>query len=310
MASWLSIAVDHLWSNAIAAIPLIVVVAAVSKWARCRPATRHGLWLMVLVWLVCPPLLPGLINTDGLGRGAETGFDRPVDEESKHLADSGAEPVQDEPEVELADLEVRESGRDGGVAEPDVSVRVTITAVESSPPSPKPEIMPEGAVETEALVRVVDAEPPRSDPVAAAPESNERPAPRVLHCPSNQLTHEDLAGLRGSVAGRASPIAAGTQPGPSAPIAHPHASLEETDDAGSVPAAPFGPSRYSVWLSWISHGLVAWIGSLWIQVEAVIGAISELPRIPVSVWVGGLLIAASMVSGSKNMAPGWSGWWV
>lgn len=60
MATWLSIAFDHLWRNAFAAVPLILVVALVLRWVRCRPATRHGLWLMVLVWLVCPPLLPGL----------------------------------------------------------------------------------------------------------------------------------------------------------------------------------------------------------------------------------------------------------
>ena len=50
--------VELLWGGAVAAIPLALVVAAVCRWAPCRPATRHSLWLVVLVVLVVAPLLP------------------------------------------------------------------------------------------------------------------------------------------------------------------------------------------------------------------------------------------------------------
>lgn len=58
MDSWAPWLTDLLWRNALAAIPLAVLVAAVCRWSRCRPATRHALWLALLVWLVIPPILP------------------------------------------------------------------------------------------------------------------------------------------------------------------------------------------------------------------------------------------------------------
>lgn len=46
---------DILWRNAIAAVPLAVVVAAVCRWAPCRPSTRHAMWAGVLLVLLAPP---------------------------------------------------------------------------------------------------------------------------------------------------------------------------------------------------------------------------------------------------------------
>ncbi|UCC31416.1 MAG: hypothetical protein JSU86_03895 [Phycisphaerales bacterium] len=58
MGTWVSQATDLLWPYAIGAIPLALLVGAVTRWLPCRPATRHGLWLVVLLWLVAAPLLP------------------------------------------------------------------------------------------------------------------------------------------------------------------------------------------------------------------------------------------------------------
>ena len=55
-----SLPTDLLWRSALAVIPLALIVAAVCRWTPCRPATRHALWLMVLVLLVAAPLLPRL----------------------------------------------------------------------------------------------------------------------------------------------------------------------------------------------------------------------------------------------------------
>ncbi|MCH7925286.1 MAG: hypothetical protein IIC51_07105 [Planctomycetes bacterium] len=47
-----------LWQTALAVLPLALIVAAICKWVPCRPATRHTLWLMLLVWMVAAPYLP------------------------------------------------------------------------------------------------------------------------------------------------------------------------------------------------------------------------------------------------------------
>ncbi|MCH8149566.1 MAG: hypothetical protein IH987_16535, partial [Planctomycetes bacterium] len=49
-----------LWQTALAVLPLALIVAAICKWVPCRPATRHTLWLMLLVWMVAAPYLPPL----------------------------------------------------------------------------------------------------------------------------------------------------------------------------------------------------------------------------------------------------------
>ncbi|MHC4710018.1 MAG: M56 family metallopeptidase [Planctomycetota bacterium] len=53
-----SLPIELLWRSALAVIPLALIVAAVCRWTPCRPATRHTLWLVVLMLLVAAPLLP------------------------------------------------------------------------------------------------------------------------------------------------------------------------------------------------------------------------------------------------------------
>jgi hypothetical protein len=58
VGDWLGVAVEHLWHNGIAAVPLVAVAAIATRMLPCRPATRHTMWVMVLVWLLLPPLVP------------------------------------------------------------------------------------------------------------------------------------------------------------------------------------------------------------------------------------------------------------
>ena len=60
MEAWVGVALDHLWRNALAAVPLALLVAGVCRWLPCKPTTRHALWAMLLAWLILPPLLPDL----------------------------------------------------------------------------------------------------------------------------------------------------------------------------------------------------------------------------------------------------------
>lgn len=61
MGSWASFLIDALWRNALAVIPLVLIVAAACRWLPCRPATKHALWLFILAWLVVPPMLPSFV---------------------------------------------------------------------------------------------------------------------------------------------------------------------------------------------------------------------------------------------------------
>ena len=61
MAWWSFLLAGHLWPNALAAIPLALLVGAICRWVPCRPTTRHTLWLIVLLWFLGAPLLPALV---------------------------------------------------------------------------------------------------------------------------------------------------------------------------------------------------------------------------------------------------------
>src|SRR5262245_48472650 len=58
MSSLAFISTDLLWRNALAAIPLAILVALICRWLPCRSSTRHALWVLVLISLLAPPMLP------------------------------------------------------------------------------------------------------------------------------------------------------------------------------------------------------------------------------------------------------------
>ncbi len=58
MPPWPVAITEFLWQNALAAIPLVLIIAAICKCVPCRPSTRHLLWLLVLVLLLAPRIAP------------------------------------------------------------------------------------------------------------------------------------------------------------------------------------------------------------------------------------------------------------
>ncbi len=75
-------ATDFLWRNGLAVIPLVLLVAVVTKFVPTRPATRHLLWAMVLLWLVVPPLVPAVdwgevAPADRVGAASQASFEGP-----------------------------------------------------------------------------------------------------------------------------------------------------------------------------------------------------------------------------------------
>jgi beta-lactamase regulating signal transducer with metallopeptidase domain len=70
-----TIALDHVWRVALAIIPFAVIVAAATRLLPFRPATRHLMWVALLLLLVAVPFLPpppvGDLAAIALPRSAE-----------------------------------------------------------------------------------------------------------------------------------------------------------------------------------------------------------------------------------------------
>ncbi len=58
MEAWAALSTELLWRHTFALIPLVLIVAALTRWLPCRPATKHLLWVTVLLWLAVAPWLP------------------------------------------------------------------------------------------------------------------------------------------------------------------------------------------------------------------------------------------------------------
>lgn len=72
--------IDVLWRNALLAVPIAVVVALLCRYLHCRPATRHALWVVVLLAFLMPPVRS---EVDWTATGAEevvVNVDQPVEE--------------------------------------------------------------------------------------------------------------------------------------------------------------------------------------------------------------------------------------
>lgn len=58
VCEWFEPLGEMLWLNALVIVPLAVLAAVISSIPRFRPVTRHGAWLVALVWCLLPPVLP------------------------------------------------------------------------------------------------------------------------------------------------------------------------------------------------------------------------------------------------------------
>lgn len=66
--TWIEFLASHLWQYVWAVVPLALVAAVACRLSRCGPVTRHGLWVIVLLWFVVPPLLPPAPSASWLQR--------------------------------------------------------------------------------------------------------------------------------------------------------------------------------------------------------------------------------------------------
>lgn len=66
---------DLLWRNALAVVPLALLVAGICRWMPCHAGTRHTLWLVTLLWLGVSPFLPAY---PGSSRGPDVAVTPPA----------------------------------------------------------------------------------------------------------------------------------------------------------------------------------------------------------------------------------------
>jgi beta-lactamase regulating signal transducer with metallopeptidase domain len=97
-------AAELLWRSAIAVVPLALLVAAICRWGRCRPATRHTLWLCVMaslaVGMVLPPISlpePGAISPQPTALPPCSGETPDALSDAPNSSSLPAESAQDEP---------------------------------------------------------------------------------------------------------------------------------------------------------------------------------------------------------------------
>ncbi|MEK6674690.1 MAG: M56 family metallopeptidase [Planctomycetota bacterium] len=90
MESWVSTMVDGLWQNALAVVPIGLLVALACRFIPSRPATRHTLWVTVLLLLVLPVLLPKAPRVEGMAQPVvtvDTDLNRPLPPSTKKFGD-------------------------------------------------------------------------------------------------------------------------------------------------------------------------------------------------------------------------------
>ena len=137
--TWLSDAADLLWRNAWVVLPVAAVVVMACRLVRFQPATRHTLWLVVLLAFIVPlgvPRLPVPGALRGLG-WHETGTDVVASPDSGQAGDAD-QPVG----VDVlmpAELEAASSSEDAGDSanlSPPTAARIEPGVPEQLPAAP------------------------------------------------------------------------------------------------------------------------------------------------------------------------------
>lgn len=90
--TWLLSAMEVMWQSALTIIPPALLVAGVCRWGGCRPATRHLLWLVVLVLPVAIPMLASL-RRPALATQPSSDFHEDQPSETPQLAMDEPDPI-------------------------------------------------------------------------------------------------------------------------------------------------------------------------------------------------------------------------
>jgi beta-lactamase regulating signal transducer with metallopeptidase domain len=267
------LSMDLLWRNALGAVPLAFAVAAICRFARCRASTRHALWLMVLLSLLAPPLLPALNFADDL---SALSTQQSV---SKARPPIPAPVGRTTPENTPPPASLRGEARSNGTLAPPAILNSTSVA----PPAPAAgstaviEIPPTSFPRAPRVTAPIPAVPSTQLPASSAPLTASDRSPTPLR---SSASHPDSSAHR-SIA---------TSPTVEADRA---ASNASPDTAIVSQAPPNGLGRMWSTLGGLSES-IGWRDWL-MRVAAARDAIVRLAPIPTSLWLGGCIVLASVM---------------
>lgn len=255
------IGTDLLWRNALIAVPVAVLVAAVCRCLPARPATRHLLWLVVLVVLFAPPALPTLRLPPAGNRTvvpSVSAVERKVSplttERLTHPASTASDhgSLRESPKTSAASpRQARTQHRSDMRSE-----QVTLGSQSSTLAKPS-----SGIVQSAPLA--FDPIPSRSQPEVAVDTRAAVPSPALAPSASPSLSEMSVTG--------AAPAKISAQPAP-------------VSSNGNLPPSKTQPTPHSAFS-------IPW--SLWAdRLRAVLNAVASLPSFPPMLWLAGSLALA------------------
>jgi len=291
--------VEVMWRVALAAIPLALLVALIGRAVPCRPATRHLLWVGVVVILICTPFIPAMDVPDApeLRRTASDLVNRAAQLLPDRSADAPASRTQPGPMASAPDRGAP-SVLDPPAAEPDLgefprdvaldAIAQRFSAIESagadrlltSPPSARqPDMMSAAFFESprDAAAPIDWREPtlPRdfdrsfvlNDAFSSTTEKARSEAPEFT--PSSALPASSLPDLA---------------------AAPPDAAKIGVDEPESS-SGPVEPGSAGVSAGESASAWTRWLAAIALLRDAVL----SLPPMPASIWLGGIALLGLIV---------------
>ncbi len=106
--TWVLSAMEVMWRSALTVIPPALLVAGICRWGGCRPATRHLLWLVVLLMPAALPFLTLIDAPTARPQPIPDVVDEPAPEVEQVAIESPEPPASPEPtnSIEPVDHEV------------------------------------------------------------------------------------------------------------------------------------------------------------------------------------------------------------
>ncbi len=270
---------DVLWRNALVVIPLALAVAVLCRTMRLRPATRHSMWLVVLLFLVAPGVMPRAVESAGPAL---------VD-----LVESAMPPARDSVESELAEISVSDSASDAPVL------------VDADPVLNEPTFtMPRSA-----LSRAMDVAPIIETPTLAQPAETTKQLDRyptrwnVLDAITTETRESRLAESPLAVTPDSPEIDAASEMRPETEVALVEVTPSRKAPFKASPEPPVGaailrdaveisPPLLELWRAQTVAYTAQWMAFGRDVRDAVVAA----PGIPPLVWAAGALVAALVCS--------------
>lgn len=290
--AWIDFLAAQLWQHVWAVIPPALIAAVACRLSRCGPVTRHGLWVVVLLWFILPPLLPKAPSAGWL-RGVEADLaaeSRPESTASKEAAAQANDILVTAPEAPASYILPRRPARtippqaSDGAQCARAAVRRRWRPAEQARVSAG-EHLPAPSTERDTTL-AASRDGCSIDPFELAADAAAPPRASNTDGAAPVTSTTPLTERHSAIATRSDRPRSGgwSQPATAAPLRSPVGRPAETRGVPAVePQSPHdntlatpAPRAWQVWWrSWVAAALV------------VRATLARLPAIPAGVWLAG-----------------------